>query len=130
MAITTGTNHPATWSPCVESARASLRCRHHVNDLAREACRRHLLGTHHEAAGLIERACRHLGSHHLRDRHRLARHHRFVDGAPSFGQLAVDRHLFARPDTKQVTDLNGIERHDFIGSIGLDAHRLLGREIE
>ena len=44
-------------------------------------------------------------------------------------QLAVDRHLLARPHAQPVADRDGVERHHLVAVLG-DAERGLRREIE
>ena len=66
----------------------------------------------------------------LRDRHRLARHHRLVDGAAALDHLAVDRHLLARADAQAIADLDAVELDLLLAPVRADAPRRLGREIE
>ncbi len=65
----------------------------------------------------------------LVDRQRLAGEHRFVDGARSVDDLAVDGHLLARPDLDHVADLHRLDRHHRLDAVA-DQARLLGAELD
>ena len=66
----------------------------------------------------------------LRDRHRLARHQRLVDGARAFDDHAVRRDLLARPDAQQVADGDAVEIDFLFAAVGRDAKRALRLQIE
>ena len=95
----------------------ALRCCHHVDDLGEQRICTDLLGTHHEAAGLVHGPGGDLRPDGLGNRNRLTRHHRLVDVALAFGELAVDRHLLARAHAQQLSDLDGVDLHGLVAPI-------------
>ena len=67
---------------------------------------------------------------HLLDRHRLAADHRFIDRAVALDHDAVDRHLLAGPDAKQVADMDMLQRDVLLAAVVADPPRGLRRETE
>ena len=114
---------PARTSPrpdrrAAGSARASAAPRDHLHDLRQQRVAADLVGAHHEAAGLVERAA-----------DDLARRRPWSTGIdspvtidsssaerPSI-TLAVDRHLLARPHAQPVADRDRVERHVLVAAV-------------
>ena len=115
--------------PLDRRARA-LRLRHHLHDLRQQRVAADLVGAHHEAAGLVERAGDDLGAGLLGDRHRFAGHQRFVERGAAFEDDAVDRHLFAGPHAQAVADREAVDRDLLVGAVLADTPRGLRRELE
>ena len=61
---------------------------------------------------------------------RLARQHRFVDGAAAFDHDAVHRHLLARTHARQIADVQMRQRYIRLAAIGFDAACGLRRQAE
>src|SRR5690606_26857750 len=61
---------------------------------------------------------------------RLARHHGFVDCAPSLDDLAVNRHALSWPDPQVVADRDELEPDVLLAAARINAARRLGREVE
>ncbi len=75
---------------------AALRIGDELHDALKQRVASDLLGAHHEAAGLVDRAADDRCAGSLCDRHRFAGHHGFVDCASPLHDDAVDRHALAR----------------------------------
>src|SRR3546814_4113094 len=60
----------------------------------------------------------------------LARDHRLVERGSALLDLAIDRHLFARPNTETIADSYPIERHLLVIPVGPNAARGLGGAVE
>jgi hypothetical protein len=103
---------------------------HHLHDAGEQRLGADLLGAHRKGAGLVERAAGDLGAGRLGHRHRFTGHHRFVDGAATFEDDAVDRYALARPDPQPIAGRDRIERHLLVAAVGLDAGGALRREVE
>jgi hypothetical protein len=108
----------------------ALRLRDHLYDLGQHGVAADLFRAHDEAAGAIERAGDYLAAHFLADRHGFAGHHRFVQRRSAFDNLAVHRHLLARPDAEPVADLQSRDLDFFVGAVRPNAARGLWREVE
>jgi hypothetical protein len=65
----------------------------------------------------------------LSDRHRLTRHHGFVDDGATLDDDAVDRHLLTRAHAQAIADLDRVDVDVLVALVG-DAARGLGREAE
>ena len=76
---------------------AALRLRHHLHDLGQQRVAADLVGAHHEAAALVERAADDARILVLGHRHGFAGHHRFIERGAALEHDAVDRHLVAGP---------------------------------
>ena len=109
---------------------AALRLGHHLDDLRQHGVAADAIGAHHEGAGLIDRPADDAVADRLGDRHRFARHHRFVDRAAAFEDFAVDRDFVARAHAQAVADRDALERDVLVVSVRADAASGLGREIE
>ena len=66
----------------------------------------------------------------LRDGHRLAGDHRFVDGRFAFLDDAVDRNAVARTDAQAIAGMNVVERDVLVAAVGAHAPRALGRQLQ
>ena len=66
----------------------------------------------------------------LRHRHRLARHHGFVDGAGAFHDVAIDGHAIAGPHAQVIADLYLFESDFLVLASGLHTKRGLWRQLE
>ena len=108
----------------------SLRGRDHLHDLRQHGVAADLLGAHQEAAGRIERAGDHLRAFFLGHRHRLARHHGFVERRAPLDDHAVDRHLVPRPHAQRAADRDLIEPDVFFGAVRPDTARGFWRKID
>ncbi len=75
----------------------------------------------------VERPAGHARARFFFGRHRLAGHHRFVDGRSPFDDDAVDRNPFAGPDAAEIADAHVFERDVLIDAVANDACGL-GRE--
>ena len=116
--------------PLDRRARA-LRLRHHLHDLRQHRVAADLLGAHHEAAGLVERAADHLGAGLLgrpASTRRSPSIRRPWSGlrsrSPSTGTFSPGPH--AQP----VADRDCVERDLLVAAVAVDAARGLRREIE
>ena len=101
-----------------------------MHDLGQQRVAPDLVGAHHEAAGLVERAADHLAAGFLGHRHGFAGHQRFVERGAAFEDDAVDRHLLARPHAQAVADGKRVERHLLVGAIVADPAGGLRRKLE
>ena len=64
------------------------------------------------------------------NRHRLARHHRFVDAGAALGHHTIDRHRLARPHPQQIANSDDVDRDVLLPAVIADATRSFRREIE
>ena len=108
----------------------TLRLGDHLDDLGQQRVAADLVGAHHEAAGLVQRARDHLGPGFLGDGHGFARHQGFVERGAAFENDAIHRHLLARPDPQMVADLQAVDLHLVVGAVIADAAGGLRRQFE
>jgi hypothetical protein len=66
----------------------------------------------------------------LRHRHRLTRHHGFIDGATAVEDLTVDWHALARPHAQGVAGGHLVEADVLVGAVRLDPARHLRGQVE
>ena len=83
---------------------AALGATDEVDDAGQRRVAADPRGAHHERAGRVEGRADDLGAGGHLDRHRLAGEHAGVDRGGALDDDAVDRHLLAGPDAKQVAD--------------------------
>ncbi len=110
---------------------AALRLGHHLHDARQHRVASDLLGADHKRAGLIDRAADRPGADLLRDRHRLAGHHRLVDRA-SARRSPRHRPAPSRPGGRGDGRRRWIESRVTSSSLpsGANAPRRLRREVE
>ena len=108
----------------------ALRFRDHGHDAGKHGLGPHAVGAEDEGAGAVDRAADHAVAGPLGHRHRLAGHHRFVDGAAALLDNAIDRHAVARPHAEQIARMDPIERDLLIVATGGDAARRPRGEVE
>ena len=89
-----------------------------------------LLGAHHEAARLVQRAADDLGASLLGGRHRLACYHRLVKRGAALDEHAIDRHLLARSHPQPVAGNDMLERNLLVRAILPNPPRRFRREVE
>ncbi len=73
----------------------ALRLGHHADDLRKQGVRAHLLRTHHEGAGAVDRGADQPVAPGLFNRDRFARDHGFVHAALTLDHRAVHRYLLS-----------------------------------
>ena len=115
--------------PLDRRARA-LRLGDHLDDLRQQRVAPDLVGAHHEAAGLVERARDHGGPDFLGNRHRFAGYQRFVERGAALQNHAVDRHLLTRTNPQVIAGLQAVDLHFMIGAVCADAARGLRRQLQ
>src|SRR3546814_6532648 len=103
---------------------------YHLDDAGLHRFAADRLGADDERAALVDRSSDDHIADRLRDGHRLARDHRLVERGSALLDLAIDRHLFARPNTETIADSYPIERHLLVIPVGPNAARGLGGEVE
>ena len=81
-----------------------------VNDLGEQCLAAYPLGTHHKAAGRVDRGTRHLVAGRFLRRHGFTGNHRLIDGAVPVEHDTVDRHLLAGTDAPLVSQYDRFER--------------------
>ena len=89
-----------------------------------------LLGAHHKAASLIERAADDVVACSLGHRHRFAGDHGLIDRTAALDEFAVHRNLFSWTDAQALADLHKIQHNFFVGSVSVNPSRHFWREIE
>ena len=100
------------------------------HDLRQHGVAADALGTDDQRAALIERAADDAVRHGLGDGHRLAGHHRFIDGAAALDDGSIDRDLLARPYAQPVADGDVAQGDLVLGAVGADGAGGLRREVE
>ncbi len=118
-----GGNEPAgdlIGQPLDRRARA-LRVRDHLHDLRQQRVAPDLVGAHHEAAGLIERARDHPATGLFGDGHGFACHQGLVERGAALENDAVHRHLLARPHPQTIADLQAVDLDLMVGTVLADA---------
>ena len=107
IAITAGTNQPATLSAETLNRRAAaLRLRDHLDDLREHGFAADAFGLHEKAAGAIDRAAGDFVAACLLDRHRLAGEHRFIDARLAIDDAAIHRHFLAGTHAQLIAALH------------------------
>jgi hypothetical protein len=104
---------------------AALSGGDHLHDLCEHRIATDLVGAHDEAARPVHRAADDLFPRTLGHRHRLAGHHRFIDGTASLDDLAVDGHTLSGAHAQPIADDHLIERDVLVRPVRLDAPGLL-----
>ena len=128
---TTGTNQAATRSARLWiGARLRWACATSATMRASSVSLADLLGPHHEASGAVHAARHDAVPGTLRDRDRLAREHRFVDGARALEHDAVDGQLLPGSHAQRFPDADTRERHVDLAAVLEQAPRGRRREAE
>ncbi len=89
-----------------------------------------LVGAHHEAAGLVERARDHGGPDFLGNRHRFACDQRFVERGAALQNDAVHRHLLTRTNPQVIAGLQAVDLDFMVGAVIADPARGLRRQLQ
>ena len=84
----------------------------------------------HQRARAVDRAADHIVPGRLFNRHRLAGHHRFIDGARSLCHGPINRHGFTGSHPQSIAHLDLVKGHFFVRAIGAKAARCLRRQLE
>jgi len=109
---------------------AALRFGDHAHDARQHGVGPHFFGAHDERAGSVHGSPNQLVAGLLRHRHRLARHHGFIDGAGAFHDVAIDGHAVAGPHTQVIADRYLIESNFLVLATWLHAKGGLGGQFE
>ena len=109
---------------------AALGFADEFHDLREHGLAAHAFCFHHETAAGIQGSSSDLVACGLFHRHGFAGHHRFIDGAGTFADHAVNGHTFARADAQAVVAFHLIQHDVVFRSISSKQVGLLGREIE
>src|SRR6266403_5249617 len=67
------------------------------------------LGFHDETAAAVQRSAGNFVAERFFDGHRLAGHHRFIDGAGAFADHAVDGNSFAGANSEAISTIHYFE---------------------
>ena len=108
----------------------TLRVGYHLHDPRQHGIAPDLFGADGQRAGLVHGAADHAVVLGLRNRHRFAGDHRFVERGVAVIDPAIDRHAFARAHAEQIAHDDTFDRHFLIAAVGLDPARGLGGKIE
>ena len=109
---------------------AALRFADHLDDLREQRFAADALGAHEQRAGAVHGRADDASTGLLLNGNRFAGDHRFIDGAGTFDDAAIDGNLFAGTNAKFLSDLHVGERDIGFGAVVGDDARHLGRKIE
>jgi len=118
-----GGNEPASHDvgQALDRRAAALRFGNHPHDLRQHGVIADMGDDHYEGAGTVHGTADDGIARLFLDRHGFAADHRLVDTAAAVRDLAVDRHLVARPYTQSVACAHVVQRHLVLVAIRLDA---------